>query len=229
MTTCHHTKPYIFVNIKTYTSLLLIITCTLLYLPAAAEKPRQLTWNDLVPTHLLADDPLANMTEEQLDLVYWVINTLDSLPGRGPDTEEFYEEVDKAIPQLKKAGIDINDLMAKRRLLQTSIVEALNGQRVRIPGYLLPLEVSATKVTEFLLVPYVGACIHVPPPPPNQIIYVKIVQNKSYHSKNLYDPVWVTGIITAKSMEKNLYLVDGSADVDIGYAIQSNLIEPYKE
>jgi hypothetical protein len=214
---------------KLYLWLLITITLTLLTLPAGAEKPRQLSWNDLVPAHLLADDPLANMTEEQQDLVYWVINTLDSLPGRGPDTEEFYQEVDAAIPQLRKEGIDINELMAKRRLLQTSIVEALNGQRVRIPGYLLPLEVSAKKVTEFLLVPYVGACIHVPPPPPNQIIYVKIVQNQSYRSKNLYDPVWVTGVINAKSMEKNLYLVDGTADVDIGYSIQANLIEPYKD
>lgn len=229
MTTYNLTKPYIFLNMKNYTILLLIVLCTALSLPAGAEKPRQLSWNDLVPAHLLADDPLASMTEEQQDLVYWVINTLDSLPDRGPDTEEFYQEVDAAIPQLRKAGIDINELMAKRKLLQTSIVEGLNGQRVRIPGYLLPLEVSAKKVTEFLLVPYVGACIHVPPPPPNQIIYVKIVQNKSYQSKNLYDPVWVTGVITAKSMEKNLYLVDGTADVDIGYSIQTDIIEPYKD
>ena len=207
----------------------LIIICTLFYLPALAEQVRQLLWEDLVPAHLLSDDPLAGLTQEQLDLVVWVVNTLDSLPPRGPDTEEFFREIDETIPQLKEAGIDINELMAKRKILQTSIVEELNGQRVRIPGYLLPLEVSATKVTEFLLVPYIGACIHVPPPPPNQIIYVKIGQNKSYKSKNLYEPVWVTGIIAAKSMVKELYLVDGSAGVDIGYSMQANRIDPYKE
>ena len=206
-----------------------IILCILFYLPAFAEQVRKLSWEDLVPAHLLSDNPLEDLTQEQLDLVIWVVNTLDSLPPRGPDTEEFYREIDEAIPQLKEAGIDINELMAKRKILQTSIVEELNGQRVRIPGYLLPLEVSATKVTEFLLVPYIGACIHVPPPPPNQIIYVKIGQNKSYKTKNLYEPVWVTGVIAAKSMEKNLYLVDGSAGVDIGYSMQANRIEPYKE
>ena len=158
----------------------LIVICTLCYLPALAKQVRQLSWEALVPAHLPSDDPLADLAQEQLDLVVWVVNTLDSLPPRGPDTEEFYREVDEAILQLKKEGIDINELMAKRKILQTSIVEELNGQRVRIPGYLLPLEVSATKVTEFLLVPYIGACIHVPPPPPNQIIYVKIGQNKSY-------------------------------------------------
>ena len=207
----------------------LIIICTLFYLPALAEQIRQLSWKDLVPAHLLSDDPLAGLTQEQLDLVVWVVNTLDSLPPRGADSEEFYQEIDEAIPELREAGIDINELMAKRKILQTSIVEELNGQRVRILGYLLPLEVSATKVTEFLLVPYIGACIHVPPPPPNQIIYVKIGQNKSHKSKNLYEPVWVTGVIAVKSLVKDLYLVDGSAGVDIGYSMQANRIEPYKK
>jgi hypothetical protein len=214
---------------KKYIQTTLIIICTLFYFSALAEQVRQLSWRDLVPAELLADDPLAGLTQEQLDLVVWVVNTLDSLPPRGPDTEEFYRDIDEAIPELREAGIDINELMAKRKILQTSIVEELNGQRVRIPGYLLPLEVSATKVTEFLLVPYIGACIHVPPPPPNQIIYVKIGQSKSYKSKSLYEPVWVTGVIAVKSMVKDLYLVDGSAGVDIGYSMQANRIEPYKK
>jgi len=208
---------------------LAIVIFTLFSLPAWAEQVRKLSWEDLVPAHLLADDPLADLTEEQLDLVVWVFNTLDSLPPRGAETEELYREVDEAIPQLRKEGIKISELMAKRKELQTSIVEALNGQRVSIPGYLLPLEVSATKVTEFLLVPYIGACIHVPPPPQNQIIYVKMNRNKSYKSKDLYEPVWVTGIIAAKSMQKDLYLVDGSSGVDIGYSMQANHVEPYKE
>ena len=214
---------------KAYLRIFMIMVGTLVVLPVQAEKVRQLSWDDLVPAHLLAEDPLAGMTEEQLDLVYWVINTLDSLPPRDAESEEFYEEVDKAIPQLKKEGIDINELMAKRKMLQTSVVKELGGQRVKIAGYLLPLEVSAARVTEFLLVPYVGACIHVPPPPPNQIIYAKIAQNKSYRSKNLYEPVWVTGIIAVKSMARDLYLVDGTAEIDIGYSMQANRIDPYQK
>jgi hypothetical protein len=110
-----------------------------------------------------------------------------------------------------------------------AIVEELNGQRIRIPGYLLPLEMSDTKVKEFLLVPYIGACIHVPPPPPNQIVHVNIVQNEGYRVKTMYEPVWVSGEISVKSMVKDLYLVDGSAGVDIGYSMQATHIEPYKE
>jgi len=208
---------------------LIFIVCSFFYLPALAEQVRQLSWDDLIPAHLLSVDLLANMTEDQQDLVIWILNTFETLPKRGPETEELYKEVDEAMPDLKKAGVDIVKLMAKYKEIRTSVVEALNGQQVRIPGYFLPLELSDTKVTEFLLVPYIGACIHVPPPPPNQIVHVRTLQKKGFSSKNLYEPVWVTGVITAKSMVKDLYLSDGSTGVNIGYTMQAKRIEPYKE
>ena len=213
---------------KKLIQVLIFIACSPLYLPALAEQVRQLSWDDLIPTHLLSVDLLANMTEDQQDLVIWILNTFETLPKRGPETEEIYKEVDEAIPDLKKAGVDIVMLMAKYKEIRTSVVEALNGQQVRIPGYFLPLELSDTKVTEFLLVPYIGACIHVPPPPPNQIVHVRTPKKKGYSSKNLYEPVWVTGVITEKSMVKDLYLSDGSAGVNIGYTMQAKRIEPYK-
>jgi hypothetical protein len=107
------------------------------------------------------------------------------------------------------------ELMAKRKLLQTSIVEELNGQRVRIPGYLLPLEVSDTKVKEFLLVPYIGACIHVPPPPQNQIVHVKIILKEGYRVKTMYEPVWVSGEISVKSKDQWPLKNNDSADISL--------------
>jgi len=214
---------------RKFVPVLIFIGCSLLCLPALAEQIRELSWDDLIPAHLLSVDLLANLTEDQQDLVIWVINTLEILPKRGPETEELYKEVDDAMPDLKKSGIDIEKLMSKYKEIQTSVVEALNGQQVRIPGYFLPLELSETKVTEFLLVPYIGACIHVPPPPPNQIVQVRTHQQKGFSSKNLYEPVWVIGVITAKSMVKDLYLADGSSGVNIGYTMKAKRIEPYKE
>ena len=205
-----------------------IFACTSFFLSVAAESVRQITWDDLIPANLIAEDPVANLTEEQQDMVYWVINMLESLPERNQETEEFYKEIDEAMPTLKKFGIDIAAVMNMRKEIQTAVVEELNGNNVRIPGYLLPLEVSQEKVTEFLLVPYVGACIHVPPPPPNQIVHVKTVAQKGYEMKQLYDPVWVTGVISVQSMVKDLFLVDGSAEIDIGYAMKANHIEPYE-
>jgi hypothetical protein len=76
-------------------------------------------------------------------------------------------------------------------------VMALNGKYVKLPGYVVPLESDAGGLlTEFLLVPYYGACIHVPPPPSNQIVYVRL--KKPYLLKSMADPVWITGTITTQ-------------------------------
>jgi hypothetical protein len=205
-----------------------IIACTIFHFVAADEAVRQLTWDDLIPADLVKEDYLENLTNDQKDLVLWVISTIENLPVRGKGTEEYWKEVDKAMPTLKKNGIDIVELMKKRKKIQTAVVKELNGKEVRLPGYVLPLESSGSQVTEFLLVPYVGACIHVPPPPPNQIVFAKTAAKKGYTSRQLYEPVWVTGVISVQSMVKDLYLVDGSAGIDIGYSMQANQIEPYE-
>ena len=100
---------------KKYILVLIIVGSNLIYFPLMAGQVRQLKWEDLVPAHLLADDPLAKLTQEQQDLVIWVINTLDSLPKRGPETEEYYKEIDKAMPALREADIDIVELLSKRK------------------------------------------------------------------------------------------------------------------
>ncbi len=74
-----------------------------------------------------------------------------------------------------------------------SVVQALDGKRVHIGGYIVPLDFEATRIKEFLLVPFVGACIHVPPPPANQIVYVKA--ERGFDVKGSFDPVWVTGTL----------------------------------
>jgi hypothetical protein len=104
----------------------------------------------------------------------------------------------------------------------------LNGKTVRLAGYLLPLEMSGISVKEFLLVPYFGACIHVPPPPPNQIVHVAM-QGEGYYSERLFDPVSVTGVLSSKAMTKDLFLTDGSGDINIGYTIEAHKVESYKE
>jgi len=82
-------------------------------------------------------------------------------------------------------------------------------------------------VTEFLLVPWVGACIHTPPPPPNQIVHVKA--DKAFEMAGVFTPVWVTGKLTAAATKKSLFLIDGSSDIDIGYSLRASQVEPYRE
>lgn len=73
-------------------------------------------------------------------------------------------------------------------------VPELDGRFVRLPGYVVPLESDeGGLLDEFLFVPYAGACIHVPPPPPNQIVYVRL--EKPYDFRNLWSPYWIIGKI----------------------------------
>jgi len=103
----------------------------------------------------------------------------------------------------------------------------LDGQTVRMPGYMLPLEFSDKKVSEFLLIPWVGACIHTPPPPPNQIVHVKV--DKPVEFGGLFTPVWVTGQMGTGAAKKSLYLIDGTSDIDVGYSLRASQVEAYKE
>jgi hypothetical protein len=76
----------------------------------------------------------------------------------------------------------------------------LAGKRVSIPGFMVPLEDDLDQVTEFLLVPYAGACIHVPPPPPNQIVYVKMDKNTKVQV-TFTDPILVTGTLRISTVQ----------------------------
>lgn len=212
---------------KKYVLASIVMACMTLCLQAMADQARQLTWKDLVPANLINEDPFAKLTLEQQNLLILAINAAQQ--SGQPADEELAKEMAEAAPKLKKAGIDVDKVLAKIKEIETSVVRELDGQLVRIAGYLLPLEVSGAGVTEFLLAPYVGACIHAPPPPPNQIIYVKAEKNHGYKSKKKFESVWVTGVISAKTMVKDLYLVDGSTGIDIGYGIQASGIEPYKK
>ena len=99
------------------------------------------------------------------------------------------------------------------------VVQELNGKKVRIGGYVVPLDFDATKVTEFLLVPFVGACIHVPPPPANQIVYVKSAAGITL--KGEFDPVYVTGTLSTEPQFTGL--------AETGYSLTADSVDSRKE
>ncbi|MEH6525371.1 MAG: DUF3299 domain-containing protein [Sneathiella sp.] len=99
------------------------------------------------------------------------------------------------------------------------VVEEMDGQIVRIPGFIVPVDFEDNVVREFLLVPYFGACIHTPPPPPNQVIFVKA--GIDFEMTELYDPVWVTGEIRVLNKSTEL--------AETGYTLTANSIFPYVE
>jgi hypothetical protein len=213
--------------------LLPLLLCALLAPAAWADAPRQITWKDLVPP-IPADHPFAGMTRQQA-LQLSDIASLRERRARGEKLSPTESDDEQgAARKLRQAGLDVDSLLARRgeiaernRQLAMAANPALDGQTVRIPGYLLPLEFSGKDVSEFLLVPWVGACIHTPPPPPNQIVHVK--SDKPVGNVGLFAPIWVTGRLSATASRKSLYLVDGESNIDTAYSITASAVEPYKE
>lgn len=82
--------------------------------------------------------------------------------------------------------------LAAQQIMDFSVNKALDGTLIKIPGFIVPLDVGKDGlVTDFFLVPYFGACIHVPPPPPNQIVHVRI--SKGIALDSIYEAYWITG------------------------------------
>lgn len=199
----------------------------------AVEAPRQIQWKDLVPV-LAADAQMPKLTRQQALQLHDIAAVRDRREKGEPVSAIDAEDEQGNLRKLKEAGIDAEGLLARRKeindhkKLKTQAINAeLDGQVIRMPGYLLPLEFSGKEVTEFLLVPYVGACIHSPPPPPNQIVHVK--PEKPVANLQVFAPIWVTGKMTTTSAKKSLSLVDGAADIDVGYSLRASVVEPYKE
>lgn len=126
------------------------------------------------------------------------------------------------IMQSRQDGIDVDwRLLGELDYITGTAPEALkklDGQRIKIPGFMVPLEDSMKKVTEFLLVPTPQACIHVPAPPPNQMLYV--VMENGGESEVPYGPIWVYGTLKLVT-KKSVY---GEAS----FEIRGDHIEPYQ-
>lgn len=93
-----------------------------------------------------------------------------------------------------------------------------NGSTVRLSGFIIPLEYEGTGVSAFMLVPYVGACIHVPPPPANQLVLV--TAKRPYDSGNMFEAVTVTGKFSTASTKTQL--------AEVGYAMLANRITKFR-
>jgi hypothetical protein len=155
-----------------------------------AERHQEVTWDDLLPPDW---DPM--QVFEDLD-----VTAIDELEDDDPRAEA---------------------ALAKLRAMWNEAPPnpVIAGKAIRIPGFMVPLEFGDKAVTEFLLVPYFGACIHVPPPPANQIIQVHATD--PYATESYMDAVWVEGRIE---------LAESSTELgDSGYRLQATRVEPYEE
>ena len=142
---------------------------------------------------------IAQASAEPLEL-YW-----EDLVPEGYTPEETVPEIDH------------NNAMAQTNP-NAPVRKDYNGKEVKIPGFVVPLEGNDETLTEFLLVPFFGACIHVPPPPSNQIVYVNFPGGVDVDS--LYDAVWITGTLHTEGWTGDL--------ASVGYNMTGKSVQPFE-
>ena len=109
--------------------------------------------------------------------------------------------------------------LAARQPASIGARSELHGKNVSLSGFVVPLDFEGAGLTSFILVPYVGACIHVPPPPANQLVLV--ATEEPFQSGGLYEPITVTGRIEVTATSTEI--------ADIGYALAASKIAPYRD
>lgn len=211
-----------------YSTLAIGITLTISC--GAAGAAEVIGWEELAPPFDESKDPFVGLTDEQQAALYEFAMSGDL--NEAELDEELVKYRAEARQTLESAGLDLNVLLAKvdeyekyAEVWSNTLLDDLDGREIRIPGYALPLELSGTTVTEFLLVPYVGACIHSPPPPPNQIVQVQYPGG--FESEGAFAPVWVTGRIATAPQSVSLSFIDGSSNVAVGYRLEAATVEAY--
>ncbi|MDQ5909555.1 MAG: uncharacterized protein QG599_1650 [Pseudomonadota bacterium] len=156
--------------------------------------------------------PTSTPSVEEARLLDWdELMPADFQPGA------LFEGVDLA--SLADGDPKAQELMAQLRKLwdEAPVVIALDGTRVRLPGFAIPLETDGQSTRQFLLVPYYGACIHVPPPPPNQTVLVEAPAGVLIH--RVFDAVWVTGRLAVEPVNTGL--------AKAGYTLTATEVRPY--
>ena len=214
-------------------STILILTLGMVTLKLEGS-PTTLTWADLLPKEEAKfDDPFKELTEEQLLDLGMVarIRYLLETERIDPDGVDAQEEK-RLVAELESGGIDDDWILSQRERVAAERKKAaervdvgIDGSEIRIPGYMLPLTREGQKVTEFLLVPWVGACIHTPPPPPNQMIHVSVADGTD--DKGRFAAIWLEGKLELEPAEYDLFLVDGTRSIKVAYTMSTDRISEY--
>jgi hypothetical protein len=160
-------------------------------LKMADTDAQELKWDDLVPEDFKPEKVMAKYQQE----------ITDAAEG-SKEERDLYEKI---MGELNNAEPNF----------------ALNGKKVRIPGFVSPLDTNGDVVGDFLLVPYYGSCIHSPPPPVNQTVMVSPGEGKSISLSKIRRPVWVVGELEVDEITTDL--------AKAGYQIKNAQIEPYTQ
>ncbi|PCO07124.1 DUF3299 domain-containing protein [Microbulbifer flavimaris] len=165
---------------------------------AATVEYREVQWEELIP-------------KDDLDAL---LNPPDYLANIVEGSEQ------DIMPAGPASGSEVGSTMDRyqQAMISTKIKPEFDRQQVRIPGFVVPLEFDDNQtITSFLLVPFFGACIHLPPPPPNQVVYAEFPEG--FQVNALYDPFYIEGELRT--------LLEETAQGTAAYSMKVKRVYPY--
>ena len=130
------------------------------------------------------------------------------------------DDADKPLIALEQLGLVEHGaipLGAPQSAAPAPVTTEYNGKSVKIAGFVLPLSFDDGSIKEFILVPYIGACIHVPPPPANQLIIVYLAE--PYTPSEVFEPIYAIGELGTTPRSTEL--------AEIGYTLEATALEKY--
>ena len=135
----------------------------------------EISWDDLIPDDFVQpENPFVTMAQE---------------------------DIDKLMDGSEESNAEMERL--RQEFYYAPVVDELDGKRVKIAAYITPLEFDGQSLmSEFLLVPYVGACMHTPPPPANQVVHAESAT--AIEQRDIYEPVWAVGTIRTETVQSDL-------------------------
>lgn len=142
---------------------------------AQGETITEISWEDLIPDDFVQpENPFVTMAQEDIDRL---------MDG----SEESNAEMERL----------------RKEFYHAPVVDELDGKRVKIAAYITPLEFDGQSLmNEFLLVPYVGACMHTPPPPANQVVHAQ--SDEPIEQRDIYEAVWAIGTLRTETVQSDL-------------------------
>ena len=212
---------------------IILSACAIAYLltasPALTSDAPQLDWSRLVDQSAQNyDDPYRELAPELLISLVTVAR-LREKAAKGEPVDE--QQLSRETASLVAARIDVDNLIAqrwivaeRRELAATAGNKNVDGRRVVLSGFVIPAAVDDDGTSIAYLVPERGMCSHMPPPPPNQMVRLRLRDN--WRPQTIFEPIRVTGLLSIQPTKRAVHIVDGLVPMHATFTMDVSDIEP---
>jgi hypothetical protein len=196
--------------------------------PANAGELVPMDWPGLVDQSVQDyDDPYRDLSQEQL-VDFVTVARLREKADQGESIDK--EQLDLKTASLTEQGIDVDDLIAQRWIVAerreraaVSGNKAVDGREVVLSGFVIAAPADADGTSTAYLVPERGMCSHMPPPPPNQMVRLRLPDN--WRPNAIYQPVRVSGLLSIDPTTRTILVVDGLVPMHATFRMDVSNIE----